>query len=157
MSQQLTLAELKAVIDGLEYAKSQTIRGLSQEQVDTVDGALAKLHTGLRHVENRATLSGTVEPERFPAVISLEEAHQYSDIGENMMLEAAQKVRVSEGVHHKLSCLMIGLVSALVRTMNVDREPFCNQCVANVMFTALKAAHAIPSAPQAEPADGYKE
>ena len=151
MSEQLTKEQLQLSIEAIEFALAAGSH--SEDDVVEAQEVLRKLRGGLVALDRHERMRGTVEPERFPAVVSREEAQRYSDIGEDMMVAAAQG-RVDEGIHHKLSCLMIGLTSSLSRIMQVPREKFCNQLVTNVMFTALKAAYVIPSASQEKAADG---
>lgn len=152
MSEQLTTAELQIAIDAIEFALAKgTANRAHQEHGQQ---ALRKLKAGLVHAQRHDAQRGTVEPEHFPRQITVEEAQQYSAIGEEMMVAATAR-RIDERTHYKLSCLMIGFTSALTRVTKVPREVFCNNVVTNVMFAALKAAYVIPSASQ-EPADGRK-
>lgn len=147
MGRQLDRDELQLAIDAIEFAEGRS--AISVDQKAKCESAKGKLRAGLVLQQDVARSADAAEPERFP---SQEEAKQYSDIGQQLMVAAASR-RVNEATHHKLSCLMVGLTTALARLMQVDRQRFCNTLVTNVMFTTLKAAHLLPSASQ-ELADG---
>lgn len=153
MTQQLTQEELQLAFDAVEYVQRRQRLMTPTDLLERFETTKAKLQAGITALTQRSQLAGTVEPEQFPKLVTREEAQQYNDIGEELMLKAA-KIRVDEGTHHKLSCLLIGLTTALSRIMHVPRERFCNTLVSNVMFTAIKAGYTLPSANRAEPADG---
>ena len=110
-----------------------------------------KLQAGIDSAEKHAKMA-KIRPEKFVSTISREDAEQYDELGQHMML-AAGKARIPEGQHAKLTYLMIGLTSALCQVMRQPREPFCTELVSNVMFSALKAAYTEGGGPTLDPPD----
>ena len=135
MSEQLTSAELQVIYD--------VFRGDSPEdaQIDDAlwDSVAAKMAGGLQALEKqKAEAKGMVE-ESFPHRITQEEAHLYQQKGMRMMQEAA-KQKLTEIEHADLSCLFTAIIGGISQATGVPREVFSNTMVANVAFTALKAA-----------------
>jgi hypothetical protein len=81
-----------------------------------------------------------IQAETFPQTIELDEANQYNEIGQNMML-AAGPGRLPEQTHARLCSVMVGMTTAIVQVTHVPRQTFCTDLASNVMFTALKAAY----------------
>lgn len=155
MGKQLSKEELQVAIDAIEFAQTKTTP--PPAMVRLCQSAVAKLRQGLEAAQQHEQQKGTIEPERFPQVLTAEEAQQYDALGQELMMHAAKGPRLSEQTHHKLTCLLVGLTSSLVRVLQVPRQLFCTNLATNVMFAALKAAYAIPLASRTEPADGPKE
>jgi hypothetical protein len=136
MSDQLEKHELQILRSLAANTATATMAGAYYRELETI---VEKLDAGIVACDKREERIGSAQAEDFPATVDVETAEQYSELGQQLMLTAAG-VRVPEGIHAKLCYLQVGLTSALCQVMKMEREPFCNNLVTNVMFSALKAA-----------------
>ena len=128
----LTVNEIGALINVLNDADIDVmLRGQLRDKLQAVQQAMIKIE----RVTKLAKPEGTLIEN-----ISREEATQYSQKGEQLMLAAA-KSSVPEHEHAKLVSIMIGLTSAICRLTKLPRLIFCTDLMSNVLFTALKAAY----------------
>jgi hypothetical protein len=114
----------------------------ADEDIDDAvwDSICEKMTAGLNALTRQEEHAKVAHTETFPEMVSREEAELYQHKGSQMMLEAA-KMKLDERAHADISCLWIGLIGGICQCTPIPREVFSNTLVANVGFTALKAAY----------------
>jgi len=143
MSEQLTQDELQYIHDVMAGAilapdqlgndeEDQRLRAIAKSIVEKMAG-------GLQALDGQREEAAGMITETFPTRITEEEAHAWQQKGMQMMMEAA-KQPLTEKDHADLSCLFVALIGGISQATGIPREHFSVTTVANVSFTALKAA-----------------